>query len=439
MRGVVPEGEPIKIALLGAGVVGSRVWSHFAEEKSRLEQNSGPLEIAHVVVSDPQKPRNIDIPARLLSTDIGSVLEDPNVNLVVSLLGKEQLERQVILRALNQGLPVVTANKFVIARNGPELFTAAQKNGVGLFFEAAVGGGIPVIKPLQEELIPNIFTQVDAIINGTTNYILSKMAEGNTGFDQALSEAQKLGLAESDPAADVEGHDAAYKLAILASLAFRRGWVDPDSIYTEGISALTAKDFADARKLGYAIKLLASAKATVAGIEAWVAPTMVSLTHPLASVCGNFNAVHLEGQPIGRLTLQGEGAGGYPTSASIWADILQASRFIRWGVSPKPISLNARVSCMPFDHCQIGSYVRMNVADYPGVLGKIATTFGDNGVSVNQILQFEGDKWEHGGQKYAKIVVDLDLSEEGRISKVLEQIAQLPVCQSIESRLRVMN
>lgn len=439
MRRVVPEGEPVKIALLGAGTVGGKVWDHLINQRTKLGEASGPLKIIHVVVSDPQKPRNSDIPARLLSTDIGAVLEDPNVDLVVSLLGREQLERQAILMALGQGLPVVTANKFVIARNGPKLFTAARENGVGLFFEAAVGGGIPIIRPLLEELLPNTFTQVDAIINGTTNYMLTQMAEGNISFDQALSKAQSLGLAEPDPRADVEGHDAAYKLAILASLAFRRGWVDPGSIYTQGISALTPKDFADARKLGYVIKLLASAKDTAAGIEAWVAPTLVPLTHPLASVHGHFNAVHLEGQPIGRLTLQGEGAGGLPTSASIWADIQQASRFIRWGVAPKPISLNERVSCVPFGSCRIGSYVRMSVADYPGVLGKIATIFGSNGVSVNQILQFEGDKWKDGDQQYAQIVVDLDPSEEGQISESLEQIAQLPVCQSIDSKLRVMN
>src|SRR5581483_6876305 len=316
--------DPVRIGLLGLGVVGSAVAHALVEKGAVLERRVGrPLELRRVLVRDPVKPRPID--TSLVTTDADAILADPAIDIVVEMMGGEDPAHDYIVRALRSGKHVVTASKEVMAKHGPETLAIAAEHGVEISFEASVGGGIPVIGPFKIDLLANEIHGVQAIINGTTNFILTRMATEGTELGDALSEAQRLGYAEPDPRNDVEGIDAGYKLAILGSLAFHTV-VRPSDVYVEGITRLTSADFRYARELGYAIKLLAIARATDGAVELRVHPALVPEAEMLAKVDGVFNAVAVEGDLVGRILFYGRGAGAGPTSSAVVADIIDVAQ-----------------------------------------------------------------------------------------------------------------
>lgn len=361
------ERDRINIGVLGAGEVGGSVLEHYYQSADRMAGVIGtPVAIGRVLVKDPQKTRKVPIPPEVLTTRLDDVVCNPDIHLVVSLLGDEAVERDAIRRSLKQGKFVVTANKVVVSKYGPELLGIARERGVGLMFEAAVGGGIQIIDNLISRYTPNRFRSISGILNGTTNFILTEMAKEGMGFDEALRLAQTGGLAEQDPTNDIEGHDAAYKLAILASLAFRRGWVDPSKIYREGIARIHLRDFRNAEDMGYSIKLIAACSDTERGIEAWVAPVLLPINHPLANINGALNGILLQGEPIGDVQLVGLGAGGKPTAASVWSDILKASHHLQRDIVPQDSSFQGEAEVVPFDECTHSAYVRLTASFLPG-------------------------------------------------------------------------
>lgn len=305
-------------------------------------------------------------------------------------------------------------------------------------YEAAVGGGIQVIDNLIGRYAPNRFRSVQGILNGTTNSILTRMALDHMEYTVALSMAQQEGLAEPDPTNDVEGHDAAYKLAILASLAFKKGWVDPQDIHREGISKTHPRDFKNADDMGYVIKLIGSAADTEKGIDAWVAPTLLPKNHLLANINGALNGILLQGDPIGDIQLAGAGAGGKPTAASVWSDIIKASGCIRVGVAPQTHFPEQRAKVLPFDQSAHSNYVRMTITDGLRRVQSIGQICSDHSVSINQILQLRDRKWSEGGVEMAEMAIDIDPSGEGNITRALKELSAADFCVEIGSRLRML-
>jgi len=327
---------------------------------------------------------------------------------------------------------VVTANKEVIARYGTELMTLAQQNKVGLHYEAAVGGGIPLIAPFQRDLIANQIKGIYAIINGTTNYILTRMSREGIDFASALSQAQKLGYAEAEPRKDIEGIDAAYKLAILASLAFQ-SQIKPDDVYCEGISKLTSRDFRYARELGFAIKLLAIAKQYDNSIEARVHPVFIPEEHFLAKVDGVYNAVLVEGDLIGKVTFLGEGAGALPTSSAVIADVVSAAREITSGGGRVTWRLKPGKKVKPMSEIKTRFYIRMNIADRAGVLAQIAKVLGDNKISIASAIQKEADALS----RTAEIVIMTHPAREKAVQEALSELKRLDTVREINNSIRV--
>ncbi|MBX7112029.1 MAG: homoserine dehydrogenase [Dehalococcoidia bacterium] len=383
----------IGLALLGArpGNVGGGVLAAFEAAHDRYSAHVGrTLELRHILVRDASTPR-AGVPAALLSTDFDAILADPEVHIVIEVMGGETPARDYIERALASGRHVVTANKEVMAKHGADLLATAAKHGVRLLYEASVGGGIPIISPLSRDLLANDITAVTAIINGTTNYMLTGMASGHVDYADALAEAQRLGYAEPDPTADVEGIDAAYKLAILCGLAFHVA-VSPDDVARQGISSLAARDFRYADALGYAIKLLATARLLDGGLVASVQPTLIHRDEPLAKVDGVLNAIQIEGDLVGRVLFQGRGAGPGPTASAILADVLDVARDIVAGRQPtEAIQRRAVPVHAPGVH-RSRYYLRVTVADQPGVLARISGILGDREISIASVIQFETDE-----------------------------------------------
>lgn len=426
--------KKIKIAILGAGTVGSSVINHYFQNKP----GSKKIELAKVVVKDQLKKRVVQIPPSIISTNLMQTLSDPSIQIVVSLLGDELTEYKSIAEALRNKKFVVTANKVVIAKYGLELFKIAKENKVGLFFEASVGGGIQIIDNLLERYTSNSFTSVLGILNGTTNYILTKMSEDKNEFEDALKDAMLKGYAEPDPKNDIEGFDSAYKLAILASLTFREGWVNPKNIYIEGITKISQSDFKYASHLGYVVKLIGFASNTNHKITAWVAPVMLPKGHLLSDVNGVQNAILLKGDSIGETKLQGLGAGGLPTSSSIWSDILKACHYINSNNFHQNIILNKEVSILPFNKYLHRNYLRLITIDKPGAIGKIGEILGKNNVSINQIIQLDSAKSEIAGKKCAEIAIDMDSSKEENVIKAVQQLSICSICKKIGARLRII-
>lgn len=433
------ERDSINIGVLGAGEVGGSVLEHYYQSADRIAEVIGtPVAISRVLIKDPQKTRRVPIPAEVLTTSLDDIVCNPDIHLVVSLLGKEEVERYAIGRSLEQGKFVVTANKVVVAKYGPELFGIARERRVGLMFEAAVGGGIQIIDNLISRYTPNRIRSVLGILNGTTNFILTKMAQERMDFDEALRLAQKEGFAEPDPTNDTEGHDAAYKLSILASLAFREGWVDPAKIYREGITKIHPRDFRNAEDMGYSIKLIAACSDTERGIEAWVAPVLLPKEHLLANINGALNGILLQGDPIGDVQLVGPGAGGKPTAASVWSDILKASYHLQRNTIPPDNFFQGKAELVPFDECPHSSYVRLTIIDGLRRVQEIGRVCSDHSVSINQILQLKGRKWEENGVSMAEMAIDIDPSGEGDITRAIEDISRLPFCREVGSRFRIL-
>jgi homoserine dehydrogenase len=423
--------RPVNVALLGAGTVGAEVARVLVEKRDVYARQLGrPLNLVAVLVRDVSKPRN-GIDPSLLTTDAAKLLDDPEIDLIVELLGVEQPAVDWMKQALRNGKHVVTANKEVMAKHGPQLLALAQECGVDLLFEASVGGGIPIIAPLKRDLMANDVSAVSAIINGTTNYILTAMTREGADFADALDRAQKLGYAEPDPANDVEGEDARYKLAILASLAFRAP-VQRDDIYREGITKLTARDFRYAAELGYAIKLLALASRVGDGIQVRVHPVFLPADAPLAKVDGVLNAVQVEGDLIGRVNFQGPGA-GFPTTSAVIADILDAAGSVIGGRRATYATDGGPARIIPMADLVTRYYIRLTVIDQPGVLASIARLLGDAKISIASVIQKE----THEASNTAELVIMTHEAREASVQEALKAVADLPEVQEIGNFIRV--
>jgi homoserine dehydrogenase len=424
---------PIGIGLLGLGVVGSGVARILHEKAGVYARQIGvPLELRRVLVRDPKKERGFPIGPSLITTNASEILEDPAIEMVIEVMGAEQPAYDYLRSALEAGKFVVTANKEVMAKHGGDLLRLARAHNVDLLYEASVGGGIPIIAPLKRDLLANDILSVTAIINGTTNYILTSMGKGGGSFAEALAEAQRLGYAEADPTNDVEGIDAAYKLAILASLSFHVD-VHPDDVYREGITKLAARDFAYARELGYAIKLLAIARRRNDRIELRVHPSLVPHEQLLASVDGVLNAVEIEGDLMSRVLFQGPGAGSLPTTSAVVADALDAAVSISNNVYwPHSFRRETDVKPLPIEQAESRYYLRIGVADEPGVLARVAGKLADDQISVASVIQKEVD-----GQAEAEIVIMTHDAMEAAMRRALDEIGRLAGVAGVEQMIRV--
>jgi homoserine dehydrogenase len=389
----------VRIGLLGLGTVGAGVAKLLEEQRALLEERAGcGLVLARVADLDLIRPREgLDISRLPLTSDAQKVLDDPEIQIVVELVGGLEPARSFILRALAAGKHVVTANKALLAHHGAELYDEARRRGVTLAFEAAVAGGIPLIRSIKEGLVANRVLSLFGIVNGTSNYILSKMTDEGLDFSVVLKEAQAHGYAEADPTLDVEGLDSAHKLQILVTLAFRT-FVDLKDIHTEGVTRVTPQDIAYARALGYRVKLLAIAKATDGGLEARVHPTMIAADSPLAAVSGVFNAVFITGHAVGDLMFYGRGAGQLPTASAVWSDIVEIARRIAHGIPSLALELPSTgpgaLPLRPMDDIRSCYYLRVMALDRPGVLSRVAGVLGENNISIASVIQKERAKGE---------------------------------------------
>ncbi len=420
----------IGIGLLGAGTVGGTLIHRLVSEHSAIAAKTGlDLQIRRVAVRDLSKPRSFDLPAGIVTTDAAALVDDPTVDLVVEVMGGQVPAGDLILRALESGKPVVTANKELIAVRGDELIAAAERSGVALLFEASVGGGIPIIRPLSETLAGERITRVMGIVNGTTNYILTRMSEDGASYDEALSQAQELGYAEPDPTADVEGADAAAKAAILASLAFGT-WVGLDQVSHTGITGITAADIAHARNLGYVIKLLGIAEVTPNGVSARVHPVLLPSDHPLSAIRGATNAIFIEGPSIDTLLFAGPGAGGEPTATAVLGDVIDAAREILAGAQVAPRIRFAPSALADFGTVPTKWYVRLEVVDEPGVLAQIAAAFGEAKVSIKSV-------WQEGAADEATLLIVTHSAPESDQQNALAAVRRLDCVNAVAAAIRV--
>jgi len=431
--------KPVGVAVLGLGNVGSQVVRIIEESAEDLTARIGaPLVLRGVGVRRVADDRGV--PVDLLTNDIEGLVSRDDVDVVVEVMGSVEPARKAILSALEKGKSVVTANKALMAQSTGELAQAAEHAHVDLYFEAAVAGAIPVIRPLTQSLAGDTVLRVAGIVNGTTNYILSEMDSTGAEYSAALADASALGYAEADPTADVEGYDAAAKAAILASIAFHTR-VTADDVYREGITKVTPADFATARALGCTIKLLSICERLTNDegqqrISARVYPALVPLTHPLASVNGAFNAVVVEAEAAGRLMFYGQGAGGAPTASAVMGDLVMAARNrVQGGRGPRE-SKYAKLPISPIGFIPTRYYVSMNVADRPGVLSAVAAEFGKREVSIAEVRQ-EGVVDEGGQRCGARIVVVTHEATDAALSDTVAALADLDVVQEVASVLRL--
>jgi len=430
--------DEIQIALLGLGVIGSGVARTLLEKgPAYAEQLGFRLNLRHILERDLYKADGVPVDRGLVTDDARVALDDEAVDIVIELLGGERPAYDFIKEALLSGRYVVTANKEVMAKHGLELLTLAQEHGVDILFEASVGSGTPIIGPLRRDLSANEITSIRAIINGTTNYILTRMSKEGLDFQEALKQAQALGYAEADPTNDVEGFDAAYKVAILASLAFHTH-VQPDDVYREGITSLNARDFRYAHDLGYAIKLLAVARTGEDGVDVRVHPAFVPKEELLANVDGVLNAVQVEGDLLGRVLFQGPGAGPLPTASAIVADVMDAAHSVAAAKAGRrggrlPWRAGRPLPIKPIAELTTRYYLRMEVADQPGVLGQIARCFGDNGVGIASVIQKESDEVA----QTAELVIMTHVAREESVQKTIKEAGKLAVVSRIGNLLRV--
>ena len=420
----------VRIGILGCGNVGRALVELIAENGDAIAARTGlHLEVAGVAVRNVDRYASVDLPAGVLTDDAAGLVADPTIDLVVEVIGGLHPARALTLTALEAGKPVITANKELVAASGAELFDAAAKAGVDLLYEAAVAGAIPLMRPLRESLAGDRLQRVIGIVNGTTNYILTRMAEGAQSFADALAEAQALGYAESDPTADVEGFDAAAKAAIVASVAFGVQ-VGAADVYREGITGVTADDIAMAARLGYVVKLLAVAEMDNGEVAVRVHPAMVPSDHPLASVREAFNAVFVEGAAAGELMFYGRGAGGRPTASAVLGDLIDAAANLRQGTSAGVAGL-ARARVRPIDELQSQYYLVLDVVDVPGVLEKVAGAFARHRVSIEQVVQVGlGDE--------ARLVLVTHTACERDVQATLADLRELDSVDRVGSLLRVV-
>ncbi len=420
----------VRIGVLGCGNVGAPFVQLVERQADVIEARTGVrLEVVKVAVRNVSKDREVRLGDGVLVRDARAVVEDPGVDLVVELIGGIEPARELILAAIGLGKPVVTGNKELLANVGHELWARSDDEGVDLLFEAAVAGGIPLVRALRESLRGEPVRRVIGIVNGTTNYILTKMTEEGADYTAALAEAQRLGYAERDPTADVEGFDAGAKAAIIASIAFGARVVAGD-VYHEGISGITAADIAVARRLGYVVKLLAIAEQDEKSVSVRVHPAMVPVSHPLASVRESYNAVFVEGDAVGSLMFYGRGAGGYPTASAVLGDVIDAAVNLGKGTHGT-IGSFARTQVSPIDETSSQYLVGLEVEDKPGVLHAITGVFAQHGVSIRAAEQ-------EGTDSDARLVFITHSAREADVQACLREFRNLPVVRRTSGLLRVI-
>jgi len=422
----------LKVGMLGCGNVGAAVIRLLDEHRDDIARRAGcRLEVSKVAVRDPSKPRDVPLDPSRFVTDPMDVIDDPGIDIVCELIGGSEPAGRLVLAAFERDKPVVTANKELLAARGRELFDASDAKGLDLYFEAAVGGGIPLIRPLKESLTGERIRRVIGIVNGTTNFILTKMAEEGHAFEDALREAQRLGYAETDPSADVDGHDAAAKCAILASIAFNAR-VTASDVFREGISGVTTEDIEFAHRLGYVVKLLAIAERDerTGEIGVRVHPAMVPHHHPLASVRESFNAVFIEGDAVGSLMFYGRGAGGRPSASAVLGDIIDAAVNLTKGTHATLGSF-AKAAVRPIDETVSAFLMSLDVADQPGVLHAVTGVFAGHGVSIRAAEQ-------EGIGPDARLVFITHHAKEASIQATLRELRDLEVVRHVGGLLRVI-
>jgi homoserine dehydrogenase len=426
--------KEIGIGLLGLGTVGGGVVEVLVTRTNSLAEQAGvPLILKKVLVRDVNKRRSVELSPDLLTNHSEEVLSHPEVDIVIELVGGEHPAKIYIERAIANGKHIVTANKEVMAKHGYELLSLAEKHNTDLRYEASVGSGIPLISSFQQDLAANKISAIQAILNGTTNYILTRMAQEGLDFTSTLKQAQKLGYAEANPANDIEGIDAAYKLAILSNLAFQAKFV-PEDVYREGISNIAARDFLYAKEFGYSIKLLAIAKRDDDKVEIRVHPVFIPQDSQLAKIDGVYNAIEVETDLAGKIVFYGEGAGALRASSAVMADVLAIARNIYRGTNNVPeLRLNQRIKVKPMSDVKTRYYLRLNAPDRPGVLAQISKVLGDNSISISSVIQKESDP----AAQTAIIVIMTYPAEEKGVQKALKQLKQLPVVNEISNFIRV--
>ena len=419
--------KTLRVGMLGCGVVGSEVARLLAANQSDLTARAGGnLLLSKVGVRNLNRS---NISNELLTTDLESIVNSPDIDLIIEVIGGIEPARSLILSALKNGKSVVTANKALLAKHGGELFAAADSNGVDLYYEASVAGAIPILRPLRESLVGDHIERIMGIVNGTTNFILTKMDESGAAFGDALAEAQALGFAEADPTADVEGFDAAAKAAILAGLAFHTRVTDAD-VYREGITKITDTDVAVAKSLDLVVKLLAIAELSEGKISVRVHPTLISRSHPLASVRESFNAVFVESESAGAMMFYGRGAGGEPTASAILGDLVAVARHrISGGLGPRE-SDYADLAIAPMGTTKTRYLIRLDVADRPGVLASVAQTFAKHGVSIQTVRQT-------GLDDAAELIVMTHAGRDEALAATVAELKSLDAVKDVASVIRV--
>ena len=424
----------VRVGLVGLGTVGSGVAEIFSRHAEDFRRRAG-VDMELILLADRDEARRdaLGIADANFTTDGMSVTTDPDVDVVIELIGGTGVARDIVLSALRNGKSVVTANKALIATHGEEIMAAAEASGVDVLFEASVGGGIPIIGPLKHSLTSNEIESVVGIVNGTTNFMLTRMDRDGSSYEEALAEAQELGYAEADPTADVDGLDAAAKIAILASIAFNSRVV-MSQVPAEGIRGLKAADVEYGQAMGYAIKLLAIARRTDEGIDVRVHPTMIPEDHPLAAVSGVYNAIYVTGDAVGETMFFGEGAGSLPAASAVVGDLIEVARRLQAG-NVKPLvgcTCTEQLPIRDISLLETRFYVRMMVADKPGVLAATAKVFGDNGVSLASVIQQSDD--ESG---VAELVYVTHAARESAVRTALAQIENMDVVVEVASVIRV--
>jgi len=418
------------VALLGCGTVGSEVYRLLTRQSADLAARIGArLEVTGVAVRRPGRTRSVAVDPALLTADSMELVTRPDVDIVIEVIGGIEPVRSVLLAAMKSGKSVVSANKALLAEDGATLHDAARENGADLYYEAAVAGAIPLLRPLRESLAGDTVHRVLGIVNGTTNYILDRMDTSGVGFADALEEAQALGYAEPDPTADIEGFDAAAKAAILAGLAFHTGVTAAD-VYREGITGVTAADIASARELGHVVKLLAICERRGGGVSVRAHPAMIPRTHPLAGVPEAYNAVFVEAESAGRLMFYGAGAGGVPTASAVLGDVVAVARNLIAGTRGPDASTYARLPALPMGEARTRYHVALDVADRPGVLAAVAETYARHEVSIKAVRQ-------EGRGEDAQLVIVTHAAPDAALSRCVTELETMDSVRAVASVMRV--
>jgi len=424
----------LKLGILGLGTVGSGVVKILEKNAENIKNKVGTeVKIIKILVNNLDKERDIEIDKNLLTDNAEDIINNPEIDIVVELIGGEQPAYDYIMRSIENGKSIVTANKLVIAKYGKRIFRKADENDAQVCYEGSVAGGLPIIRPLQNSLAANRIEKIYGILNGTTNYILTDMSKNKKDFDESLKNAQDLGFAEADPSSDIDGHDAAYKITILSSLAFER-FVDVRDVYVEGIREIKSTDLELAHEMGYVIKLLAIAKNGNDGVDIRVHPAFIPEDHPIAMINGTYNCVYLHGDAVGQVMSTARGAGQMPTGSAVTADIIQVAKDINYNqreVQRMDSFLESNVT--KIDEIENSFYLRLEVEDKPGVMAHIAKIFGDNNVSLASVLQKQKDN------PVVPLVFITHHVKEKDLEKSLNEIKELDDVIEIKSVIRVEN